>query len=439
MNGLKDFRDKSICVLGCGKTGISAITALKGVNANVLVYDDNLEAVERICNEYSVKRFEFELVDAVLSSPGIRKHKVLDFARANNIRITSDIEILQNTYTNAKYIGITGTNGKSTTTKLVGDILTRYSNSKVAVCGNIGIPVLSLEPADVYVIELSSYQLDLLQDFHLDIAVCLNITPDHLNSYENMNEYAASKARIFKNADVKITSIDYELCEKMVKHDYLTISREKNANIFLINNILTIHSCLGIHENMSYIIPYNQSLAGKYNAENVAAAVAVCLSCGIDIQDVINGIDDFKGLPHRMEVILKNEIDNVTFINDSKATNCSSTKAAFDSVKNSRVIWIAGGIYKDDALETLSEFFHIIDTAYLVGDSMNEFHDVLQRYGVKTVCSQTIENALHSLKDLKNCVVLLSPACASTDQWKNFEERGEFFSQKVKELFSNRK
>lgn len=439
MYGLNDLKHKRICILGCGKTGISAIVALKKANAKVYAYDDNEIYLKKICDEYSVEAFSNQEIDILFVSPGIPNNKLIrhKLIESNQfIPIISDIEILQCTHKNAKYIGITGTNGKSTTTSLIGEIL---QNNDAIVCGNIGNPVLSMNKASIYVVELSSYQLDLIQDPKLNVAICLNITPDHLDHYMNIYDYAQSKARIFHNDSINIISVDYDICKNIAKDlkNCIPISREITLQygISILNNVLIINNCFNVIGQKEYILPNNLALAGKYNAENIAAAVAACLAMNVNIETILNGIQNFKGLPHRMERI---QVNNITFINDSKATNCASTKAALSSLNNHRIIWIAGGVYKDGALESLREFFPLIDKAYLIGESTDEFFDILTKYGVAAEKSFTLENALNStVKNLSNQVVLLSPACASTDQWKNFEERGNFFRSSIEKIFSD--
>ena len=417
-----------ICILGLGKTGLSALEFFQKSQSQVYIYDDSLELLDRYCKEYSVERFNYNDIDILFVTPGmpnnkINKHKIISWAEKGRIKIISDIEIFQQSNPNARFIGITGTNGKSTTTTLVGTIVKRLNKFTVEICGNIGVPVLTTTPADLYVIELSSYQLDLLPEVVLDIALCLNVTPDHLNSYFDINDYARSKGRIFSERSINITSDDYDLCEKIAPSNCIKFSREKilDKGISVLGNQLYI-------DGNQYSLPQNQSLMGKYNSENIAAAVAICLSLGVSIDEILDGIKAFKGLPHRIEIVHYDPERNVTCINDSKATNTTSTRAAFEAIKGKKVIWIVGGVCKDDGIESLSEFFHLIEKAYVIGSSTDIFYEILTKYGVKAEKSYTLINALNSTKDCKNCTILLSPACASTDQWKNFEERGSFFS-----------
>lgn len=427
---------KKVCILGLGKTGISLIKEFIGT-CKLYLYDDNLEVLERTCNEYNLEKFVDQEVEVLFVSPGIpnnklNKHRIISQLE-EEVQIKSDIEIFQAKNPDAKYIGVTGTNGKSTTTALIGKIL-EVSGLNVQVCGNIGVPVLETPKADIYVMELSSYQLDLLSEVKLDIAICLNITPDHMNCYLDMDDYARSKSRIFGDNSVNIISVDYEHCMKIIESDcknYLTTSRE----IITPNGISIIDGIIYIGDNQ-YLMPYNKSLVGKYNSENAAAAVAAALAVGLPIDIILNGITQFHGLPHRMEIVKHDEKKNVTYINDSKATNTTSTRAAFEALRDKKIIWIVGGVCKDEGIESLSEFFGAIEKAYLVGSSTDSFYKILTKYGVETEKSYKLERALDSIGDCKDVVVLLSPACASTDQWKNFEERGDSFRKLVLSLFS---
>ncbi len=423
---------KKICVLGLGKTGVSIIKEFLG-SAQLYLYDDNSELLGKLCNEYKLPKFIDQDLDLLVVSPGIpnnkiKKHHIISMAEEKKILITSDIEIFQSKNPQAKYIGVTGTNGKSTTTALIGKILD-VAGLKAAVCGNIGVPVLETHQADIYVIELSSYQIDLLKEIKLDIAICLNVTPDHMNCYLDMNDYTISKSRIFTDKSTNIISADYEHCKKIIdetKYNYKEISRETiiSDGVSIIDDMIYING-------YKYHVPYNQSLVGKYNGENVAAAVAASITIGIQVDDILRGIKEFKGLSHRMEIILHDEKKNVLYINDSKATNTISTRAAFEGLREKNIIWIVGGLCKDEGIESLHEFFSFIKKAYLIGSSTDYFYEILTSYGVLAEKSYNLENVMNTIKDCSDCTILLSPACSSTDQWKNFEERGNAFRKFV--------
>lgn len=440
---MRHFFNKKVCILGCGKTGEAGVTFFKNLNCEVFAFDDNKENLQRFCTSHGIDEFKNQEFDILFVSPGIpnneyKKHHLIS-AITEGVEVISDIEILQLMYPNAQYIGITGTNGKSTTTELVGHILKSLKDKKVQVCGNIGVPVLSVDESDIYVVELSSYQIDLMQSPKLDVAVCLNITPDHLDRYGTMDRYAKSKSRIFSDSTTNLISVDYSHCKEIFGSlkNAIPISREKYLEVGISSSDgkIFISNCLGLKGVISFDLPNNSSLAGKYNTENILAAVGICLAMNVELKDIINGLKTFIGLPHRMEIVTHNKEKNITFINDSKATNMTSTRSAFEALRGKKIIWIAGGICKDDGIEQLSEFFQYIHKAYLIGSSMEQFYEVLNRYNIEAKKSGILEYALEEICEnlTENSVVLLSPACASTDQWKNFEERGNFFKNKLKD------
>jgi UDP-N-acetylmuramoylalanine--D-glutamate ligase len=440
---MRNFSNKRVCILGCGKTGEAGVVFFKKFNCEIFAFDDNKDHLQKFCEEHQISEFTNQELDILFVSPGIpnnehKKHHIISSV-SNKVEIISDIEILQMMYPDAKYIGITGTNGKSTTTELVGHILkSSLKGKKVQVCGNIGIPVLSVEKADIYVVELSSYQIDLIPNQKLDVAVCLNITPDHLDRYGTLENYVNSKARIFSDSATNIISVDYSHCKEVFGRlkRAIPISREKylEVGISSVDGKVFVSNCLGSKGTNSFSLPNNPSLSGKYNAENILAAAGVCIAMDVDLQDIISGIETFVGLQHRMEIVTHNSQKNITFINDSKATNVISARAAFEALRGKKIIWIAGGICKDDGIEQLSEFFQYIHKAYLIGTSMEQFYEVLSKYNVDAKKTGTLEIALNEICEvpIENSVVLLSPACASTDQWKNFEERGNFFKNRIK-------
>ena len=443
---LDKIKHKAICVLGLGKTGRAAIEFFKKNDVTISVFDDNQEVLETVSKIYGVDKFAAQEIDALFISPGIpnnkiKQHHLINSAVEKNISIISDIEIFQSIYPNAKYIGVTGTNGKSTTAALIDHILKKNMQKRVELCGNIGTPVLSVKEADIYILELSSFQIDLLKKPKLDISICINITPDHFDTYLDIDDYANSKARIFLDNSLNIISIDYPICKKIFSHlkHCIAISIEKvlDVGVSFIDSKLIISNCLGIAGRVIYDMPYNHSLLGRYNAENIMCAVCACMAIGISIENILESILSFNGLPHRMELILHNKKNNIVFINDSKATNAISTQAAFEAFKDRKIVWIAGGLCKDDGIEVLKDYFELLEKVYLLGNSMNQFYAVLEKYGINAIKSNTLESALEDIKNFipKNCLVLLSPACASTDQWKNFEERGKCFTKIVREMF----
>lgn len=432
-------KNKKFGVFGLGVAGLSTMKYLTRKGCEFIAYDDNISSIDKI--NLSYPEFSSNLhdlsdpswceIDYLILSPGIpltypAPHQVVTLAK--NAKIICDIELLYLDNPNATYIGITGTNGKSTTTALIGHIL-KYNNIDVYVGGNIGIPILDIKDIkddQVFVIEASSFQLDLLDMTKFNIALLLNITPDHLDRHGNMENYTHSKYKIFNNqSDADFAIISSEL--KQLPNSITFSQHDAKADILVTNNKLH-------YQGNVYNLPSNNSLLGNHNQQNLSASFACCLKFGLTIEQIIEAIPSFVGLKHRMQYLgLHN---GIIFINDSKATNADSTEKALSSFDN--IIWIVGGVEKEGGINSLKSYFPKVKKALLIGDSSDSF-------------AKTCGNELDWLKcnDLANAfkqayeiakpgdVVLLSPACASYDQWKNFEERGNAFIRLVKEYTNN--
>ena len=377
-----------------------------------------------------------------------KPHPVVSLALKHNIPITSDIELLFESNRDAFYIGVTGTNGKSTTTALIHHILAA-SGKKSNLGGNIGTPVLDLPQSDndtIYTLELSSYQLDLLQKYTFNIAILLNITHDHISRHGTYQNYINAKKKIFAHQtkkDIAIISVDH----KNTNGIYQELLKAKNQNIIPISKSKILETGVSVLGNMLYNKLNNAysvyelsvptALLGAHNAENIAAAFAASYSLNIPSEKIIAAIENFKGLPHRMELVLLRKKDNVKFINDSKATNTVSAQCALTTFK--KIHWIAGGLSKEEDWDKLLKTVNDnITHTYLVGQDRDKIAKILKNYNVEYTISVTLEKALEDIaKNItKNSVILLSPACASFDQWKSFEYRGNKFRQLVKELYS---
>lgn len=420
------LKDKTVGVFGLGKAGTGAIKALAAGGANIVAWDDNSRC------EYSleIEKWPWQKLTYLVLSPGIpfthpTPHKVVKLAQQYNVPIVCDIELLYFAQPQARFVGITGTNGKSTTTALIGHII-REAKIPCEVGGNIGISALELSPlgADgIYVIETSSYQLDLLDKTHFNVAILLNVTPDHLDRHGDMDGYIKAKKRIFKNQnvnDVAVIGIDNIHTKKIAD------SKPTAAQIISISAFEKIDE-LGLGA-----LPY---LPGAHNKENIAAAFAACSALNIPHEKIIAGIKSFKGLAHRMERVA--EKNGVLFINDSKATNAEAAEKALLSYEKP-ILWIAGGKAKEGGIDMLAPLFSHIEHAYLIGDAQERFAKTLEANRVAhTRCGtldKAVKQAYEKARTLTKTTVLLSPACASFDQFKNFEERGEIFSKLVKEL-----
>jgi UDP-N-acetylmuramoylalanine--D-glutamate ligase len=457
MINLDFVKDKRIVVFGLGKAGASSVRALTLSGASVVASDDFLEAMVRISHEnipgLIVTEHEFidwDEVDILVLSPGIpythpNPHAVVIEAKEAGCEIICDIELLYLANPKSKFIGITGTNGKSTTTALTGHIL-KEAGIMSAVGGNIGVPALDLEnlgSEGTYVVEMSSYQLDLINKTRFNISVWLNITPDHLDRHGSIEGYIKAKKHIFDNnkaEDIVIIGIDdsfsLNVYEELKSHSEISkiipisVNEDIQNGISLIDNILKDNYEGSIELNLGDV----KKLQGRHNAQNIAAAYAITKYCDIGVEDFVQGVKGFDGLPHRMQYI--KEENGVVYINDSKATNAEAASKALATFNN--IFWIAGGIPKSGGIEALSSYFPKIRHAYLIGTAQDEFAFTLMNKVNVSKCHDLEEAFAQAKKDAESygedeSVVLLSPACASFDQWPNFEARGEAFIAFVNE------
>jgi len=458
MINLANFRNCKIGIFGLGKTGLDSLNAFLVEETQIIAWDDNKENILRIKKTINKEKsiylssmidpFDVKKLDFVIVSPGVPNkypapHKIFSICERYNIPVITDIDILFKACPMANYIGITGTNGKSTTASLINHIL-RVNNYKSALGGNIGKPVLSLPNFDNstehYVIELSSYQLDLMQDYKFNIATLLSITPDHLDRYKSFDDYINAKIKIFHNQnknDFAVISLNNEVNGAIFKElklankqKILPISSKEilSDGISVINNI--IYDNYFEYKTFNIIVP--NSLIGPHNAENIAVAYATAKALNVESGNIVNSLNSFVGLPHRMELFF--QTGNLTFVNDSKATNIASCKEALDSFKD--IYWIAGGIFKEKSVEELGNHLKEVKHCYLIGKDSGKFVQILKANKIPYSISNAIENALSEMKNtVKNGTILLSPCCSSFDQWKNFEERGDRFKSLVLEMF----
>ena len=417
------LKDKEVGVFGLGKAGSGTVKALEASGAKIVVWDDNVSSPHSL----EMEQWPWKELSYLILSPGIpfthpKPHKVVILAQQNNVPIICDIELLYLSKPQARFVGITGTNGKSTTTALIGHII-RAAGIPCEVGGNIGISALELSPLNkdgIYVIETSSYQLDLLDKTRFNVAILLNITPDHLDRHGDMEGYMKAKKRIFRNQkaeDFAIIGIDNTITK--------TIAEPKPSA----SQVISISASGKVDELGLGKLPY---LPGMHNKENIAAAYAACSALGIDHAKIIAAIQSFKGLAHRMERVA--EKNGTLFINDSKATNAEAAEKALLSYEKP-ILWIAGGKAKEGGIEALKPLFQKIEHAFLIGDATELFARTLEQNNVSYSRCGTLDKAVKEAhakaRTLKKATILLSPACASFDQFKNFEERGEIFSKLV--------
>ena len=461
MINIPSFSGLSVSVFGLGRSGLSSALALKNSGANVSVWDDSeisrMRALDAGLELVDLYDADWSACSALVLSPGValnypEPHDIVRLARKNGIEIIGDIELLARSNLNARVIGITGTNGKSTTTALIGHLLQNAGHS-VQVGGNFGVPVLDLEFMNElgnYVLEMSSYQLDLTHSLVFDVALLLNISMDHLDRHGGINGYISSKKRIFNkqgNSHTAIIGIDgaasrniYEELKNIGLKNIIGISGEQPipGGVYVHSGIL--FDCTEEGSAIAVIdLAQIPSLPGVHNAQNIAAAYAAARTCGIEREAIISGMASFQGLAHRQELLAV--IDGVAYVNDSKATNGESAARAISCYGN--VYWIAGGRAKEGGIEAIRPYLDRVCHAYLIGETANDFARNLENEIPVTVSGDLScavgEARTHALAETGDgAVVLLSPACASFDQFENFESRGEAFRELVNALPGSR-
>ena len=416
-------------ILGYGRSGKTSEKHLLAQGHEVIVYDDT---------QLRTPNITWSEISAVVQSPGIpTSHPISLAAKASGVPICTDIDLLQMRSPRAKYIGITGTNGKSTTTALIGHIL-KQAGLKVAVGGNIGIPALSLEDLDEngwYVLELSSYQLELSNELTLDIAIWVNISPDHLDRHGAIENYVNAKKRIFNHAKWACIAVDDQYskavnAELAIPHK--TIASEfKNcpADVW-IDAGDTLHS-----NGATFDCNDLETLKGIHNWQNVALAFAATNHVLNAPQEIWEHIQTFPGLAHRQQLVTK--LNHVEFINDSKATNADACEKALKTYMGQNIFWILGGVAKTDGIDLLKPYFTYIKKAYLIGEAQDRFADTLNGFVLFEKCPSldiAVSKASADAIVEDDAVVLLSPACASFDQFRDYEHRGEEFIRMVTQV-----
>ena len=442
------FSGYPVAVMGLGKSGLATAEALRAAGAEVWAWDDS----EAKREEARAKGFEpvdlttcpwSELTSLVLS-PGIphthpKPHPAAALARKHKVEIIGDIELLARCERHATFIGVTGTNGKSTTTALIGHILKR-AGKRAAVGGNIGTPVLALDPLGdgIYVLEMSSYQLELTVSLTFDVAVLINISPDHLDRHGGMDGYVKAKKLIFHRQTTPRTAVvGVDDPHALALHDELmrtgdqhviaiSAARRLDRGVYVEDGIL-FDAIQGPAEKVGDLRPI-PTLPGQHNWQNAAAAHAACRAIGVDGNTIVEAMASYPGLAHRQETVAV--IGGLTFVNDSKATNADAAAKALGCYD--AIYWIAGGRAKEGGIASLAPLFGRIRRAYLIGESAQPFARSLPA-SLPHEISLTLEAALKAahrdaIKDgASGAVILLSPAAASFDQFANFEARGDAF------------
>ncbi|MEM8540687.1 MAG: UDP-N-acetylmuramoyl-L-alanine--D-glutamate ligase [Pseudomonadota bacterium] len=416
---------KKVALFGLGGSGIVTAKSLIAGGADVIAWDDNPESVTRASKEgidtADLRSIDWREIDSFVLSPGVplthpRPHWSVDLANAARVEIIGDVELfcrqLRFANSSAKLVAITGTNGKSTTTALLTHILSE-AGCDVQMGGNIGVPVLLLEePVDdrIYVVECSSYQIDLAPSLGPDVGILLNLAPDHLDRHGTMEHYASIKERLVARAGLAIVGVGDKWSAPIAARlpDAMPVDVVKDGHL------------LDLEEA--------PSLRGAHNVQNSLAATTAGRALGLSSEKMLAALKTFGGLAHRMQIVATH--GKVKFINDSKATNADAAAKSLSSFDP--IFWIAGGLAKEGGIEALRPLFGRVAKAYLVGEAAPAFAATLGE-DVPYEISATMDVAVvHAARDAAQSefdepVVLLAPAAASFDQYQNFEKRGDAF------------
>ncbi len=458
---VRGFEGKTVAVFGLARTGLAAARALIAGGAEVAVWDERAQGLASAQAEgleiVDLSVAEWSRFDALMLSPGVplthpEPHWTVRMARQAGVEILGDIELFARTvnltpaHKRPRIVAITGTNGKSTTTALVGHLCAQAGRD-TRVGGNIGVGVLDLPDMHggaVYVLELSSYQLDLTSSLKPDVAILLNISPDHLDRHGGMEGYVAAERRILMNqdqGDIAVIGVDdpwgQRLCTEVTASNRRTIvpvsaSKAIGRGVYALQGML--YDATGDRAVQVADLNRARSLPGRHNWQNAAAAYAAVRGLGAPVSEIAEGLLSFPGLAHRMETVA--HIRGVRFVNDSKATNSDAARQALSSYP--KVYWIAGGRAKDGGIDSLADLFPRIKRAYLIGEAAGEFASALEGRASYLDCRDLRVAVAQAFADAQASgeggIVLLSPACASFDQFADFEARGEAFRSAVLEL-----
>ena len=436
LNSINYYKNKNVGILGLGISGVAAAKILTNSQANIYVFDDKKDIscapLKTIWLDY--RKWSWNKIDTLVVTPGIpihssNQHEAVKLAKKNKTKIVNDIDLFFQTRPSAKVFGITGTNGKSTTVALLNHILS-FNNISTVIGGNFGFPACAIKDPGkngIIILELSSYQLDGTSNLLLNAASIINLTPDHLNYHESFNCYKKSKLKIIHflidNGDLILNKNDAFIKE--------IVDREKIKKIKL--------SKIDPSNSKNYI-KKNIFLEGKHNYINTAIAIAFAKTISLNNKQIESAINTFSGLPHRLEPIYNS--DKIKIINDSKATNGEAASAALKAFKN--IFWIAGGEAKSDGIGKASSNLENVLNIFLIGKSSDIFYEQISTVNCDipiTKCITldkaimlAIEKAEKSKVD--HIVILLSPAAASFDQYKSFEERGNKFKDIINAYYN---
>ena len=450
MTPVESFRDQDVAVFGLGGSGLSTVKALRAGGARVAAWDDSERSRDKARQKnielVDLTHADFSAYRALILAPGVplthpEPHWSVKKAHDARRPVIGDIELFcrerARRAPGSPFVAITGTNGKSTTTSLIAHLLSSTGRD-VALGGNIGTAVLDLPPPSssrYHVLECSSFQIDLTPSLAPSIGVLLNITPDHLDRHGTMENYAAVKERLVASADFSIIGVDDAWCRAIASRrrqagrplTTVSLSQDQNADYVIFGTKILMRT----EDEPVELVDLSSipTLRGAHNAQNAAAAIAAVKALGLTDEEIRKGLHSFPGLAHRLEVV--GSLGRAQIVNDSKATNADATEKALLSFPGG-LFWIAGGRAKEGGIASLLPLFNRVEKAYLIGEAAQDFAATLQNH-IPYEMSGTVDAALLKAKDdaqkssVNEPVILLSPACASYDQFKNFEERGNHF------------
>ena len=456
------FSGKEVALFGLGGSGLSTAKALVAGGARVFVWDDSQAPLDKARAEgfqpFDLHDADWSLFAALILTPGAplthpEPHWTVAKAKQAGVEVIGDIELFVRERARhspqAPLVAITGTNGKSTTTSLIAHIL-RAAGCDVQMGGNIGVPILELEPPSeqrIHVVECSTFQIDLAPSLNPSVGLLLNLTPDHIDRHGTMDNYAAIKQRLVEASDFAVLGRDDAYCEaifqylKKLGHAVVGITNSQPQALGAVRfesgglrRAFALPGMKTLEENLFDLAKAN-ALRGAHNGQNAAAAFSACERLGLAHDEIAAGLASYPGLAHRMEQIARH--DKVLFVNDSKATNADAAEKALLSFDD--IYWILGGKAKEGGVEPLKNLFPKVRKAYLIGAAADEFARTLDGSVDYEQCG-TLEVATASAArdaaagDAVEPVVLLAPACASYDQFPNFEKRGDAFRAAVQAL-----
>jgi UDP-N-acetylmuramoylalanine--D-glutamate ligase len=457
---LKSQKGKKIGILGLGRSARALYESVKDYASEIVLIEDDIVALHKFIDSTSNKipttvftDSKLAELDLIAASPGVPKsHYIFTKALKHNIKIFSDIDLLFNEHPEKNFIAITGTNGKSTTTSLISHIL--GSKGRDHPCGgNIGVPALSLpDTAHGYVLELSSFQLEIISSLRTSISILLNITPDHLDRHGTIQNYIRAKTKLMLSPianKYKIICIDNPICSEIYRSCLAEDLSQGRRLTVAISSFSSAPGTLSIvndqlnnfiypEQSFSKKLPFIKSLQGHHNKQNLAAAYTACFLSGLSHDEIIDAACRFQGLSHRMEYLCS--IEGIEIYNDSKATNADAASMSIASLDN--IYWLAGGVPKEGGIESLVPLFHRIKKAYLFGQSIESFSKTLEDrlpFEIYADISEAFEAAFRdAIRDqhiyqnnsaIRN--ILLAPSASSFDQFRDFEHRGQIFKDLV--------